>query len=374
MPISRLPFVRSQRWTVAALALAGSCAPVAGPSSAPPPSGPVMEGPARAQMDPGVREEDVRAQLNALAHDSMLGRFTGAEGMVRSARYIAGQLQRYGVEPAGDADQGFYQRIPLAWGERNGRRVPRMLAGWADTAQVPAADRTIGLNVVGIVRGSDPVLSRQVVVVGAHYDHLGVGRPTNGDSIFNGADDDASGTVAVLEAARALARGPKPKRTVVFLLTTGEEVGLLGTRWYIQHPYASIDSTVTVADLQIEMIGRPDPEAGGAGKAWLTGFERSTMGEMMTAAGIPIIADPRPAQQFFVRSDNIAYARIGIPAHTLSSFGLHTDYHTVDDEVERVDFAHMTQVVEAAVRAVRLLADGPAPVWKPGGRPMPSQR
>jgi Peptidase family M28 len=366
------PIFRRPLALLAALALAAACAPQSvpvPPSPEPAAGGQAMEGPAQAMVDPGIREADVRRHLEALAHDSMLGRFTGDEGMRRSARYIAGQLRAFGVTAAGD--DGYYQRIPLAWEERNGRRIPRMLNAWADTAGVEPARRAVGLNVVGIVRGVDPRLRSQVVVVGAHYDHLGVGRAVDGDSIYNGADDDASGTVAVLEAARALARGPAPRRTVVFLLTTGEEVGLLGTRWYIRHPYASIDSTVTIADLQIEMIGRPDPEAGGPGKAWLTGFERSTMGEMMASAGIAIIPDPRAAQNFFERSDNIAYARIGIPAHTLSSFGLHGDYHRPSDEVETIDFAHMTQVVEATARAVRLLADGPAPVWKPGGRPAP---
>jgi Zn-dependent M28 family amino/carboxypeptidase len=93
------------------------------------------------------------------------------------------------------------------------------------------------------------------------------------------------------------------------------------------------------------------------------------MGDELAAAGVPIVADPRPDQNFFERSDNIAFARLGIPAHTLSSFGLHDQYHTAADEASRVDYAHMTAVIRAAASAARLLADGPAPVWKPGGRP-----
>ncbi len=122
--------------------------------------------------------------------------------------------------------------------------------------------------------------------------------------------------------------------------------------------------------MEIEMIGRPDSLAGGAGRGWLTGFERSTMGEMFARAGLPIVADRRLDQQFFMRSDNIAYARAGIVAHTLSSYNMHSDYHTPRDEVSRVDFAHMTQLVGVAVRAARLLADSPTePEWKPGGKP-----
>jgi Zn-dependent M28 family amino/carboxypeptidase len=241
------------------------------------------------------------------------------------------------VQPAGDS--GYFQRVPTA------RDV----------------------NVVGIIPGSDPARRDSAVVIGAHFDHLGVGRPINGDSIYNGADDDGSGVVAVLGVARALAAGPAPKRTVVILLTTGEEVGLLGTRWYIDHPVVPLDRTV--ADLQVEMIGRPDSMAGGTGRAWLTGYERSTLGDSLAAAGIPIIPDPRPAQRFFERSDNIAFAWRGIPAHTLSSYGMHREYHTPFDEVSRIDFNHLAQVIDATTRAARVLADGAAPEWKAGGKP-----
>jgi Peptidase family M28 len=341
-----------------ALLATAACAPAAGPAPSPAPT----------SASPVVRMEDVREGTYALAHDSMQGRFTGAPGMWRAARYIAGELAEIGLEPAGDS--GYVQRMPLAMEpNRRGIMIPRLQERWADTASVPADRRRVGVNVVGILRGSDPAMANEAVLIDAHYDHLGVGRGMGADSIFNGADDDASGVVTVIEIARALARGPRPKRTVIFLLTTGEEVGLLGTRWYIANPVIPLDRTV--ANMEIEMIGRPDSLAGGPGKAWLTGYERSTMGEMLAAAGIPIVADPRPDQNFFERSDNIAFARLGMPAHTLSSFNLHSDYHTPGDGPEKLDYAHMTQVIEAAVRATRLLTDGPAPQWKPGGRPSP---
>jgi len=171
----------------------------------------------------------------------------------------------------------------------------------------------------------------------------------------------------VLEAARALASGPAPHRTVVFLLSTGEEEGLLGTRWYLKHPAVPLDETA--ANLQVEMIGRPDSLAGGAGRLWLTGYERSTMGDLLARAGVPVVPDRRPDQRFFRRSDNYAFARIGIPAHTLSSYSMHPDYHRPSDDVSGIDFVHMTGAVEAVVEAVRTLANGPAPEWRPGGRP-----
>jgi hypothetical protein len=226
-----------------------------------------------------------------------------------------------------------------------------------------------GGNVVGIIPGSDPAIGSDVVLVDAHYDHLGIAMPAAGstDSVYNGADDDASGTTSVIEIARAIKAGPAPKRTLVFIATTGEEVGLLGTNWYIAHPVRPLSKMV--ANLEIEMMDRPDSLAGGIGHAWLTGYERSTMGDTLAAHGLPIIKDPRPDQSFFQRSDNIAFARMGIPAHTLSSFDLHTDYHRANDDVNLANFEHMTGVINAAVTAVRLLADGFTPQWYPGCKP-----
>jgi Zn-dependent M28 family amino/carboxypeptidase len=153
----------------------------------------------------------------------------------------------------------------------------------------------------------------------------------------------------------------------VFAATTGEEVGLIGTRWYIDHP--ALPLAAMQANLEIEMIARPDSLAGGAGQAWLTGFERSTMGPSFVAAGLAVLPDKRPDQQFFMRSDNIAFARMGIPAHTLSTFNLHTDYHQLTDEITAVDFAHMAGVINIGVKAIELLANGQAPHWNPGGQP-----
>jgi len=313
---------------------------------------------AQARPAPSVSGADVRRVEYALADDSMEGRLTGTEGGARAARYIAAQLQAAGLRPMGDS--GYFQRVPVTATDSG----IDLRASFTDGA--PGRHET-AVNVLGLLEGSDPKLKGEIILVDAHYDHLGIGRPVNGDSIYNGADDDASGTVGVLSVAKALAAGPRPKRSILFALTTGEEEGLLGTRWLIAHFPLSLDSVV--ANLETEMIGRPDSLAGGEGRAWLTGFDRSTMGAMLRGANIPIVADPRPDQHFFERSDNIAFAQRGIPAHTLSSFGMHADYHQPSDEVSRIDFPHMTSVITSAVRAVALLANGPLPVWNPGGRP-----
>jgi hypothetical protein len=330
--------------------------------------------PAAAQRAPTPPHNARAAQLlEALAHDSLEGRVVGGRGILAAARIIAAALRETGVQPAGDS--GYFQRVPVAWQTvtlRDGttRRVLRLQPSFAARDTFPAADRVDAVNVVGVLPGTDPAAHDSAVVVGAHYDHVGIGAPVNGDSIYNGADDDASGVVAVLETARLLATQRAPRRTVVFVLFTGEERGGLGSRWYLDHPVVPLERTV--AQLQIEMIGRPDTLAGGAGgvgRAWLTGFERSTMGPMLRDAGIPLVPDPHPAYNFFMRSDNIAFAFRGIPAHTISSYNLHTDYHRPSDEARLVDLPHFSAVIDAVARAVRVLADGPAPAWVPGGRP-----
>ncbi len=314
-----------------------------------------------------VSEGSVRRLLSSLADDSLEGRMTGSRGSAKAATLIANEMRAIGLEPAGDS--GYFQRVPVAMVTRGTRQFPRLFPSFGALDTVPVERRRPAVNVIGRLRGTDPLLRDSVVLIDAHYDHLGIGPAVKGDSIYNGADDDASGTVAVLEIARDLASGPRPKRTVVFAATTGEEVGLLGTRWYLMHPVAPIASMT--ANMEIEMIGRPDSLAGGAGRAWLTGFDRSTMGAMFAQAGLPIVADRRLDQQFFQRSDNIAFAREGVPAHTLSTYNMHTDYHQPSDDVAGIDFPHMTGVIRAGAAAARLLADGPSPVWNPGGRPAP---
>lgn len=331
---------------------------------APAPSGEPDTGTPTLADDALTRTERLRSLLGTLAHDSMMGRRTGTPGAAMAARFVAAELERYGVRPAGE--DGFFQPVPLARVEVNGRTRLVLPSAQLSFDTLPPGSVLRGeVNVVGIIPGADSALAHEAVIIGAHFDHVGIGPAVDGDSIYNGADDDGSGTVAILEIARELVRSPSG-RTVVVLLSTAEEGGILGSRWYLERPVVPLERTV--ADLQIEMIGRPDSLAGGAGRAWLTGYERTTMGDQLAAAGSPIVPDPRPDQRFFFRSDNLPFAMRGIPAHTLSSYNLHADYHTPADEVDRVDFDHMAAVVDAAVQAVRYLADGPTPTWKAGGR------
>jgi Zn-dependent M28 family amino/carboxypeptidase len=244
-------------------------------------------------------------------------------------------------------------------------------------------EEVVSHNVIGRLPSSPsdarPELADQAIVVSAHYDHLGKVDPSKvepvkegqtPDLIYNGADDDASGVATVLEIARSLsAEGPQA-REVIFFLATAEELGILGTRYYLDHPSTPLDRTV--ANLNFEMLGRADPKAGGPGQLWLSGAERTNLMDAFVSNDFSIVADPYPKMNFFMRSDNIVFCYRGIVGQTFSSYNLHTDYHKVSDDVAGIDFEHMQSCSQAGLRAVRLVADGTIdPEWLPGGMPKP---
>ena len=304
-------------------------------------------GPALAQVKNPIREDNIRAELGFLASDAMQGRGSGTNYERVAAEYIGSQFRQFGLEPAGDTDSAgnktFVQRVPT---KTEGS------ATW---------------NVIGVLRGSNPRGASEVIMLSAHLDHLGVNESLSGDKIFNGADDDASGCVAVLEMARVLASGKRPKRTIYFVCFGSEERGGFGSRYFIANPPVPLEQIV--ADITFEMLGRPDPKVP-AGTLWLTGFERSTLGPELARQGASLVADPHPEQNFFRRSDNYPLALRGVIAHTISSFGLHTDYHRVSDEVGKIDFPFMTRSLNSLVKPIRWFANSNfRPAWLPGKAP-----
>ena len=299
-----------------------------------------------------VSEKSVRKYMNALAGDAMRGRGSATADELAAAKYIAAQLKVLGIKPAGD-DGTYLQTVKFTRRTRGN-----------STAQPAEAVTT---NVVGIIRGRDRKLRKETILLSAHLDHLGVREGMTGDNIFNGADDDASGVTAVLELARALSRGRTPRRTVVFALFGSEEIGGYGARYFQEHPPVPFESLV--ANLEFEMIARPDA-AVAADTLWLTGYERSDLGPQLAAHGARLVADPHPEQNFFRRSDNYVLARKGVIAHTVSSFGLHTDYHRPSDDLSHVDFKHMTDAIASMVKPVRwLVNDNFKPQWAKDGKP-----
>lgn len=223
-------------------------------------------------------------------------------------------------------------------------------------------------NAIGKISGSDPATASELVVLSSHLDHLGVRENAPGeDKIFNGADDDASGTVAVMELARVLAAGKRPKRTVYFVCYGSEEAGGYGSGHFVNN--LPFPKEKLIANLQWEMIGRPDAKVG-ADELWLTGYERSNLGPELVRRGAKLVADPHPSENFFQRSDNYTLARQGIIAHTVSSFGLHTDYHRASDELRTIDFSHMTRSINSMIKPiVWLLNSDFKPQWVEGKRP-----
>jgi hypothetical protein len=296
-----------------------------------------------------IREEHIRAELGFLASDAMQGRGSGTVYERIAAEYIGSQFRQFGLEPGGDTDSAgnktFIQRVPVATAASG--------ATW---------------NVIGILRGSDPRVVNEAIMLSAHVDHLGTNEALPGDDkIFNGADDDASGCVAVLELARALSTGKRPRRTIYFVGFGSEERRGAGSRHFIDNP--PVPLTQIVADLQFEMLGRPDPKVP-AGTLWLTGFERSNLGPELARHGAALVADPHPQQRFFQRSDNYPLALRGVIAHTISSYGLHTDYHRPSDDVTKVDFPFMTRSINSLVRPIKWLANSNfRPAWLPGQAP-----
>ena len=442
-----------------------------------------------------VEERNVRAHMEFLASDELQGRGSGTQFELIAGKYIASQLQQFGVEPAGDADasgkktyiqtvritrnsfaappklsytaggstnalehgkemvvfrmssaqlggelqkmnldekpkagamalvqlregedtQNIFQKLQAIltggataviveetsqwrsqWNNLAARRISftsipgvpgsqfnliiaskdaaNSLAQLADGTKIeikgelapPQIQQT--WNAVGKLTGRDAKQSEEVVLLSAHMDHVGVRESAPGeDKIFNGADDDASGCVAVLELARLLAAGQRPKRTIYFAFFGSEEAGGYGSQFFagtLPFPKEKL-----IANLQFEMIGRPDSKVA-AEELWLTGYERSNLGSELARQGAKLVADPHPEQNFFQRSDNYTLARQGVVAHTVSSFGLHKDYHQASDELETIDFNHMTRSVNSMVKPVEWLGNSNfKPAWYEGKKP-----
>ncbi len=294
-------------------------------------------------------QAQIRGAMEFLANDALQGRASGSHDELLAATYLASQLREIGIEPAGD-EGGYIQNVS---GEFNFYREGKKQ--WNTR------------NVIGRLEGRDGKLKDQVILLTAHMDHIGVRQPVNGDNIYNGADDDASGCVAVLQLARALVHEKAPKRTVLVVFFGSEETGGQGNQYFLQHPPVPLKNIV--ANLEFEMIGRAD-SAIKPDELWLTGFDRSNLGPELAKHGAKLVADPHPKENFFQRSDNYALAKQGIIAHTVSSFGLHNDYHRPSDDLAHIDFDHMEQAIHSMLKPVKWLADSEfRPEWVEGKKP-----
>jgi hypothetical protein len=246
-------------------------------------------------------------------------------------------------------------------------------------------------NVVAIWEGSDPVLKDEYVAIGAHYDHVGICAPGAADQICNGADDDGSGTTAILSMAEALAKAPtRPKRSVIFVWHCGEEKGLWGSRYFTEYPTIPLDHVV--AQLNIDMIGRSKKEGDtnprnkdltGPNDVYLIGstMMSTELGELVLSVNKSYLNigydtrydDPADPNRFFYRSDHFNYARKGIPIIFFFD-GVHEDYHQAGDSPDKIDYQKMEKITrtvymtlwEVANRATRVKVDKPLPAQLTG--------
>ncbi len=215
-------------------------------------------------------------------------------------------------------------------------------------------------NVVGVLRGSDPQLADEAVLITAHLDHIGT-VDYGADQINNGADDNATGVTGVITLADAFSRlRPTPRRSVIFMTFWGEEKGLLGSKHFAQHPLWPLDRIV--ANVNLEMIGRPEEDA--REKAWMTGWKHSNLGDLLNAGssrvGVTIFDRSDIGEMLYTRSDNASFVQHGVIAHSVSAGSLHSDYHQPGDEWTKLDIPHMTRVIQGLFAGVLPLADGAA--------------
>ncbi|WP_423924450.1 M20/M25/M40 family metallo-hydrolase [Candidatus Palauibacter sp.] len=270
-----------------------------------------------------------------LADDALGGRFSGTAGERCAGEFIAAMYASLGLDPAGE--DGYYQEVPLA------------------SAAQPHAPPGRGRNVVGLLRGADPALSETVVVIGAHYDHLGLGEfGSTGEAgeIHNGADDNASGVAALLSAARALTGGPQPARSVLFIAFTGEELGLIGSSWYTNHPAFPLERTVAMINL--DMVGRLED-----GEMIVYGMGTAPeWREIVPAANAGLDIPLAYEESGFGPSDHTSFYANEIPVlHFFTN--VHGDYHRHTDDAEKIDAEGLGLVARLTENVARLVATLP---------------
>ena len=215
-------------------------------------------------------------------------------------------------------------------------------------------------NVVGMIPGKSK--KNEYVIFSAHHDHVGIGKPVNGDSIYNGANDDAAGTTAVIMLAKYFKQKADNERTLLFVTFTAEEIGGFGS----QHFSAQLDPATVAAMVNIEMIGTESKW--GKRSAFITGYEMTDMGAILqknlSGTSFQFHPDPYPDQQLFYRSDNATLARLGVPAHTVSTAKMEAEphYHKPSDEVATLDLENMAAIIEAiAISSSSLVAGKDTP-------------
>ncbi|MBA6155617.1 M28 family peptidase [Tenacibaculum sp. S7007] len=271
----------------------------------------------------------VRKHLYTLASDDMKGRKPGTEGMEKATKYIESEYKRIGLKHFKGLDS--YRQTFT----HNGIEMS---------------------NIIGVLEGTTK--KDEYVIISAHHDHLGEKKDGEGDRIFNGANDDASGVTGVLALADYYAKKGTNERSILFVCFTAEEMGLVGSKYFGK----DIDPSKFVAGINLELIGK-EPKTGPK-TAWLTGFDRSDFGKIiqknLEGTGYKLFPDPYTKFNLFFRSDNASLARLGVPSHTFSTtpIDIDADYHKVSDEAETLDVGILTETVKAVAKGTESIING----------------
>lgn len=295
-----------------------------------------------------IPQSDIEMNVHFLSSDELRGRATGTPGLDISARYIANWFQSNDVNAVSGYDS-YFQDLDV------------MLR---DSSIVTSQ------NVIGLIEGTDPALKEEYILLSAHYDHVGVGPATaEGDSIYNGARDNAVGVATIMAAGKYFAENP-PRRSVMLAAWTAEELGLVGSKFFVENPLVPLDQIVF--NINIDGAGYNDTT-----KVTVVGLERTGAESLFESAagafGLEAIPSPVPELNLFNRSDNVHFARQGIPAPTFSPGFTAFDeeiayyYHQPTDESNTLDFEYVTRYTHAYILAAEKIANADnAPFWKPG--------
>ena len=283
-----------------------------------------------------INEVSVKKYLYTLANDSMQGRKAGSPGIEKAAKYIEKQFSKIGLKPFNSSS---FRQTFKHLNKRSEKKEELTL-----------------FNVIGLLEGT--TLKEEFVVISAHYDHLGRKNIGEGDLIFNGANDNASGVSAMIMLADYFKKTKINKRSILFIAFTAEEMGLVGS----SHFGKTISAETIIAGVNIEMIGKESPF--GPKTAWLTGFNRSDFGKIiqknLSFSEYKLYPDPYINYRLFFRSDNASLARLGVPAHTFSTSPMDKDldYHKVSDEAETLDVKTITETIKAIATGIRSIISG----------------
>lgn len=292
----------------------------------------LLEQPSEAEPLNFVTSDELKESVHYLASDELQGRATGSEGIEKAAVYIENKLKSYGVAP--------------------------YFKTYRDHYKVKDMDAS---NVVGFIEGNDPVLKNEVIILGAHYDHIGIVKAVDGDSIANGANDDASGVAVVLAMARYFSTKKNNKRSILFTLYSGEEMGLLGSKHLAQSLKDQNLDLYTMTNF--EMMGVPMADKNY--EAYFTGFDLSNMASKMNDyVGFNLLDELPKAKEFqlFYRSDNYPFYKIfNKPCHAISTFDFTNfdHYHKVGDEAHLMDYEFMANLTNKLIVAYEAMSNTP---------------